>query len=46
MNFFAAIGRAVLTLLAQIGRLACFTGRTLASLRQPADLWPADRAAR
>ena len=35
MNFLAAIGRAVLTLLAQIGRLSAFTGRTLASCVNP-----------
>jgi phospholipid/cholesterol/gamma-HCH transport system permease protein len=35
MNFLAAIGRAVLTLLAQIGRLSSFTGRTLASCVNP-----------
>src|ERR1700743_171480 len=32
MNFFAAIGRAVLTLLAQIGRVTRFVGTTLAAL--------------
>ena len=31
MNFFASIGRAVLTVLAHIGRLAQFTGRALAA---------------
>src|SRR5580698_8046355 len=35
MNFFAAIGRAVLTLLAQIGRVARFTGQTLAAIVSP-----------
>jgi len=32
MNIFAGIGRATLTLLAQIGRLTQFTGRTLAAI--------------
>jgi phospholipid/cholesterol/gamma-HCH transport system permease protein len=35
MNFLAGIGRAVLTLLADIGRLAGFTGRALAALVSP-----------
>ena len=35
MNFLAAIGRAVLTLLADIGRLAIFTGRALAACVSP-----------
>jgi len=35
MNIFAYIGRAVLDLLAQIGRLAGFTGRSLAALASP-----------
>ena len=35
MNILAGIGRAFLTLLADIGRLADFTGRTLASLVSP-----------
>src|SRR5579872_2340784 len=35
MNFLAAIGRAVLTLLAEIGRLSSFTGRALASCVSP-----------
>src|ERR1700742_2218656 len=35
MNFLAAIGRAVLTLLAEIGRLSIFTGRALASCVSP-----------
>src|ERR1700742_4431141 len=35
MNFLAAIGRAVLTLLAHIGRLASFTGTALASFVSP-----------
>jgi phospholipid/cholesterol/gamma-HCH transport system permease protein len=35
MNFFAAIGRAVLTLLAQIGRVTRFTGQTLAAIVSP-----------
>src|ERR1700728_5472479 len=35
MNMVAAVGRAVLALLADIGRLADFTGRTLASLFSP-----------
>ncbi|HEY0265310.1 MAG TPA: ABC transporter permease [Rhizomicrobium sp.] len=35
MNPFAAIGRAVLTVLQHIGRLAQFTGRALASLVAP-----------
>ena len=32
MNFLAAIGRAVLNLLAQIGRVTRFTGQTLAAV--------------
>src|SRR5580658_4036148 len=35
MNIVAGVGRAVLALLADIGRLADFTGRTLASLVSP-----------
>ncbi len=35
MNMFAGIGRTVLSLLADIGRLASFTGRTLAALVSP-----------
>ncbi|HEX3754420.1 MAG TPA: ABC transporter permease [Rhizomicrobium sp.] len=35
MNFLAGIGRATLTLLAQIGRLTQFTGRTLAAIVSP-----------
>jgi phospholipid/cholesterol/gamma-HCH transport system permease protein len=35
MNIFAYIGRAVLELLANIGRLASFTGRSLAALVSP-----------
>jgi phospholipid/cholesterol/gamma-HCH transport system permease protein len=35
MQLLAAIGRAFLTLLAHIGKLAIFTGRTLASLVSP-----------
>ena len=35
MNFFATIGRAVLTVLAHIGRVALFTGRALAGLASP-----------
>jgi phospholipid/cholesterol/gamma-HCH transport system permease protein len=35
MNFLAGIGRAVLGLLADIGRLASFTGRTLISIVSP-----------
>jgi len=35
MNFFASIGRAVLTVLAHIGRLAQFTGRALAGVVSP-----------
>src|SRR3954470_20584926 len=35
MNILAGIGRAVLTLLAEIGRLADFTGRALAGLVSP-----------
>ncbi|HWA70475.1 MAG TPA: ABC transporter permease [Rhizomicrobium sp.] len=35
MNVFAAIGRAVLTLLAEIGRLASFTGRSVAAIFSP-----------
>src|ERR1700728_4548780 len=35
MNMVAAVGRAVLALLADIGRLADFTGRSLASLVSP-----------
>ncbi len=35
MNILAGIGRAVLSLLADIGRLAAFTGRALASLVSP-----------
>jgi phospholipid/cholesterol/gamma-HCH transport system permease protein len=35
MNFLAAIGRAVLTLLAEIGRLSIFTARALASCVSP-----------
>src|ERR1700742_3256804 len=35
MNFFAAIGRATLTLLAQIGRLALFTLRSVAAIFRP-----------
>jgi phospholipid/cholesterol/gamma-HCH transport system permease protein len=34
-NFFAGIGRAVLTFLAHTGRLAVFTGRTLAACVSP-----------
>ena len=46
MNFFAAIGRAVLTLLAQIGRLSPLHRPHAGGLRQPADLWPADLGSR
>ena len=46
MNIFATIGRAVMTVLAHIGRLALFTGRALAALCQPADLCPPDPRAR
>ena len=35
MNFLAIIGRAILTLLAQIGRVARFTGQTLAAIFSP-----------
>jgi len=35
MNFFASIGRATLTVLAHIGRLAQFTGQALAALVSP-----------
>ena len=35
MSFFGGIGRAVLSLLAEIGRLARFTGRVLAALVSP-----------
>src|ERR1041385_3675739 len=35
MNFFANIGRATLTVLAHIGRLAQFTGQALAALVSP-----------
>src|SRR5476649_185691 len=35
MNFFASIGRAVMTALAHIGRLALFTARALAALVSP-----------
>ena len=35
MNIFALIGRAVLSLLAAIGRLAIFTGRALAAMVSP-----------
>src|SRR6185503_6329012 len=35
MNIFAAIGRAVLGLLAEIGRLAIFAGRSLAAIVSP-----------
>ena len=35
MNIFASIGRTVLTLLAQIGRVARFTGETLAAIFSP-----------
>jgi len=35
MNFFANIGRATLTVLAHIGRLAVFTGQALAGLVSP-----------
>jgi phospholipid/cholesterol/gamma-HCH transport system permease protein len=35
MNFFAGIGRATLELLAQVGRLTQFTGRTLAAIVSP-----------
>ena len=35
MNFLASIGRAVLTVLAHIGRLAQFTGQALAALVSP-----------
>ena len=34
-NFLAGIGRAVLTFLAHTGRLALFTGRTLAACVSP-----------
>ena len=35
MNIFASIGRAVLTVLAHIGRLAIFTGRAVAAIFSP-----------
>jgi phospholipid/cholesterol/gamma-HCH transport system permease protein len=35
MNIFASIGRAVLTVLAHIGRLAIFTGRSVAAIFAP-----------
>src|SRR5712671_1149486 len=35
MNFFASIGRAVMAVLAHIGSLAMFTGRSLAALVSP-----------
>ena len=35
MNFFASIGRATLTVLAHIGRLAQFTGQALAAIVSP-----------
>jgi phospholipid/cholesterol/gamma-HCH transport system permease protein len=35
MNFFASIGRAVITVLAHIGRLTQFTGRALAGVVSP-----------
>ena len=35
MNIFAHIGRAVMDLLAEIGRLASFTGRSLAAIVSP-----------
>ncbi|HEY4078010.1 MAG TPA: ABC transporter permease [Rhizomicrobium sp.] len=35
MNFFAVIGRATMTMLAHIGRLAIFTGQTLAGIVSP-----------
>ena len=43
-DFFAGIGRAVLALAGRISAgWRMFTGRALAGLCQPADLWPADR---
>src|ERR1700742_3181482 len=35
MNIFASIGRTVLTLLAEIGRVTRFTGETLAAIFSP-----------
>ena len=35
MNIFAKIGRAVMTVLAQLGALAIFTGRALAAIVSP-----------
>jgi len=35
MNFFANIGRAVMTVLAHIGRLALFTAKALAAIVSP-----------
>ncbi len=42
-NFFAGIGRTVVGFLAYTGRLASFTGRSLAAIVSPPHLWTADR---
>src|SRR6476646_93945 len=39
MNFLASIGRAVLTVLAHVGRLAQFTGQALAGVVSPPIYW-------